>query len=391
MWTECNTSLNEYQEVLLPIDATETGDYRVQRINENLYNYFPVGAAIVSIPFVAAADVWFRAVDGVRYRDVLMKGQPLFMESLVASSCVAVTAVVLYAIGLSCFGGCVWKSVLLAFIFAFCTSAWSVVSRSLWAHGPSMMLLSVALYLFLRAEHNHSLIPYTGIPLALAYVVRPTNSIPIIIFSCYVLIRHRRFMARYLGWSACIAIPFIAYNMFTYGAILSPYYQSGRLGQNAHFWEALAGNLISPARGIFVFSPILILALGGICVIGRTRRLTPLEICLIAIILLHWLAISTFAHWWGGHSYGPRFFSDILPFLVYFLYPVIDRLGPGVSRYRLAWVALCALLAMASFAIHFRGATDFNGSIGWNVVPTNIDEHPDRLWDWRNPQFLYRQ
>ncbi len=24
-----------------------------------------------------------------------------------------------------------------------------------------------------------------------------------------------------------------------------------------------------------------------------------------AILLLHWLIISSFPHWWAGHSYGP--------------------------------------------------------------------------------------
>jgi hypothetical protein len=52
------------------------------------------------------------------------------------------------------------------------------------------------------------------------------------------------------------------------------------------------------------------------------------------------------------------------------------------------------LLAVFSFAlivaavfIHGRGATA-SATMAWNSLPANVDQHPERLWDWRQPQFL---
>jgi hypothetical protein len=57
--------------------------------------------------------------------------------------------------------------------------------------------------------------------------------------------------------------------------VLPPYYLPGTavtVGDNSTFGEALLGNLISPARGLFVFSPVLIFAIGGFWLAMRTRE-----------------------------------------------------------------------------------------------------------------------
>jgi len=40
-------------------------------------------------------------------------------------------------------------------------------------------------------------------------------------------------------------------------------------------------------------------------------------------------------------------------------------------------------------AINARGAAD-SATARWNITPVNVDEHPERLWDWEHPQFLAR-
>ena len=101
---------------------------------------------------------------------------------------------------------------------------------------------------------------------------------------------------------------------------------------------------------------------------------------LIAIVIGHWLLISSFEQWSGGHCYGPRYFSDMSPIFVWFLIPVLLR--PG----RVPAVAFAALAAV-SFFIHYQGATQW-ATMQWNVDPVNVDSHPERIWDWRDPQFL---
>jgi hypothetical protein len=45
------------------------------------------------------------------------------------------------------------------------------------------------------------------------------------------------------------------------------------------------------------------------------------------------------------------------------------------------------LLLLASAFINTRGATS-HATWLWNMRPLEIDQHPERLWDWRQPQFL---
>src|SRR5258707_1718986 len=62
---------------------------------------------------------------------------------------------------------------------------------------------------------------------------------------------------------------------------------------------------------------------------------------------------------------------------------------PRTSR-SLVWRAESAvggLLLIVSLLINTAGATE-RATWFWNVKPLPIDEHPERLWDWRQPQFL---
>jgi hypothetical protein len=63
----------------------------------------------------------------------------------------------------------------------------------------------------------------------------------------------------------------------------------------------------------------------------------------------------------------------------------------GKQRVRsFAWrLQLCCggLLLFVSVVINTLGATS-HATWLWNVRPRGVDEHPERLWDWRQPQFL---
>jgi hypothetical protein len=88
--------------------------------------------------------------------------------------------------------------------------------------------------------------------------------------------------------------------------------------------------------------------------------------------------------WWMGHCFGPRAFLDVLPWIGLLAAAALRALPPEALR---RGPALCAcLLVGASVLVHFQGAW-LGDAIAWNVVPANVDAHPQRLWDWGNPQF----
>ncbi|MEM8998589.1 MAG: hypothetical protein AAGF23_27645, partial [Acidobacteriota bacterium] len=148
------------------------------------------------------------------------------------------------------------------------------------------------------------------------------------------------------------------------------------------------GTLISPGRGLFVYSPIFFFSIVGAALLIRQKRWRLLESCVAAILVLHWLAISSWKIWWGGTVFGPRLFADMVPFLLFFLLPVLERLAvPGGRRLALA-AGLAASIAVSAF-IHRSGAI-YWATGDWNIEPVSVDEHPERLWHWGDPPFLRR-
>jgi hypothetical protein len=175
--------------------------------------------------------------------------------------------------------------------------------------------------------------------------------------------------------------------LWLYHSILPPYFSPHRVGASVHLLEGLAGNLVSPARGLFVFCPALAFSVYGIVRSLRSKGDHLLEFFLAGTIVAHWLVISSFPHWYGGHSYGPRFFADVVPYLVYFLIPVLARLAGARGALRSWLILLFALLGLASFLINLNGAVN-KATYRWNSMPTDIDKSPRRLWDWTDLQFL---
>lgn len=371
---EGNTTLDEYYQ--LPPPPAEK-DYAIEIVDGHAYNVYPVGPSLLALPFVAVMDA--AGVDVIRFHEGT--------ELLIASALIAFTSVLLYLIARMYLS--LPYTFLLIFIFAFCTSAWSGASRALWQHGPSMLVLTLALYLLLLARTKPWLVQFVSVPLAFAYITRPTNSLSVIMFTILVFLHYRRYFLPYVLWALPIALPFFLYNFSIYHTFFSPYYRgiSGLGFSLASLQEGLAGTLFSPSRGLFVFTPVLLFSLYGIFLKIRGKQFEPLDFFVGAVILLHWLTISIWAFWWAGHSYGPRIFSDVLPYFIFFLIPVLQNLPKFAGWRKYAFVGVFVVLIAFSFFVHYRGAMSYE-AFRWNSVPNDVNENLYRLWDWKDPQFL---
>jgi hypothetical protein len=250
-----------------------------------------------------------------------------------------------------------------------------------------MLMLSAALYLVLLARDRPSLVQFASLPLALSFVIRPTNSISVLVLTLYVAFRYRRYLLKYLLWSTAVVLPFLAFNFTVYHSLLSSYYLPQKVGSNPALLEALVANVASPGRGLFVFSPVLLTSVVGVFLRIRDREWRRLDSVLLAVVLLHWVAISSFGKWWAGHSYGPRFFCDVVPLLVYFTIPVFVSISGLKGRAKALGAALVSGLILVSFLIHYRGATSWDTHV-WNEEPVGVDDEPSRVWDWGDLQFL---
>jgi Dolichyl-phosphate-mannose-protein mannosyltransferase len=383
-------------ECVTPQGETITSDIR-DCSGGHLYSWYPIGGPLMAAPVFAALRLGMRLfqpalrpLSNERFVHPLigsfLRGEMIrahaIVEVVIASFFVALTAVLLYFLARRDLDPA--RSAAIAWIFAFATSAWSTASRALFQHGPSMLILVATAWILVKAKDRPNLIPLAGLLAAFSYVVRPTNALFFAIVTIFVLIHHTKYFVRYVLCAIPVFAALAAFNLSVYGTLQPSYYSMrppmpGTLEALRLVGAALAGNLISPGRGLFIYSSIFLFSIWGMILAWRAKWSWPLSAYWIALIVLHWITISLFVNfWWGGHSYGPRFFTDMTPFLTLFLIPVIK-----VRRLR----AVFAVLLLASVYFHARGALTV-GPHEWSVDPVEIDQHPERIWDWTDPPFL---
>ena len=102
------------------------------------------------------------------------------------------------------------------------------------------------------------------------------------------------------------------------------------------------------------------------------------------------MLISYWGTWWAGDSYGPRFFTDMLPFLMYFLIPVVAALRRPTSVRDWALALAFGICVVISFGMHYVGGAR-GESWRWNIHPSVAmpsGNSAERMWDWSDPQFL---
>ena len=230
--------------------------------------------------------------------------------------------------------------------------------------------------------------PLISACLFMAYLCRPTLALLSPFLLLFVFSYHRMVAIQAGALLAVFLLALVGLSMHEWGQILPDYYLPQRLS-GTQFGLALYGNLLSPARGLLVYSPFI--ALAWLCYRDAIPSLSLKKSWLLiglAWPVLHWIAISRFPVWAAGWSYGPRFMTDVLPGL--FLLTI--RTWPvsvALSGRRVAVVVLALGCAFAVYVNAWQGL--FNPyTARWNMQP-GIGDHPEYLFDWRYPQFLHNQ
>ncbi len=404
LWQHRDTNLDEYSRQIRESDfygvecVSPDGHARhggPEACDGHWYNSYPIGGPVLTAPLVIAAVEILRLFHPLLQR--VPVSQPVIagflrgdydiahplIEMEAASMLLAIATVVIYFLARRYLPE--KRAVILALLYALATPAYSVGGRAIWQHSPSMLLLAIVISLLLRAEEKPWLAAWAGLPVALSYTARPTDSLFVIVFTAYVAVRYRPYLIRYLLAALPVAAIFLAYNFSIYHEPLSPYYQSRLSGLLPANWPklavALAGNLISPSRGLLIYTPVFVFSIWSM---ARGLWQVPLKRWLAGLVLAHWIAVSSYiVSWWAGMCYGPRFFSDLTPVFVLFLIPYLAR-WEGLSRVVRTAFVVCALIGLA---MHLRGGWSI-AVYEWNAKPASVDLHPERNWDWRDPPFL---
>ena len=88
----------------------------------------------------------------------------------------------------------------------------------------------------------------------------------------------------------------------------------------ARMMRAFLGITISPYKGLFWYSPVLLLGLIGAVPFTRRNRWEGLSFLLL--IALHLLGYSRYNYWSAGVAWGMRYLLPIVPFLVLLAAPI---------------------------------------------------------------------
>lgn len=96
-----------------------------------------------------------------------------------------------------------------------------------------------------------------------------------------------------------------------------------------HIAEAMRGNIYSPGRGLFVFSPVAILFIFGLRWMWRNAR-AELAVVL-ALIVLNFGFFATRGNWATMRPWGPRYLEPLIPLFVLVAVPAL------VAAWRLPW------------------------------------------------------
>ena len=278
----------------------------------------------------------------------------------------ALIPVVLYAYGRKRIGASPPASLAIALAVAFGTIVFPFATM-LFAHVPPAFFLVLAFYWLDERPLLAGM--SAGISGLSLYLCIPAAAV------MFLGARHRwRFL---LG-----GIPFgIALALYHYVCFGSPFRTS--VETSTAFTEegllfgvfrlplptALWGLTGSDYRGLFFFSPFLVLSFAG-AVVMLQRRVMRRELAMIfAVSAIFILSVAGFNGWHGGGSYGPRY---ILPMIPLFAIPLFFVRGR-------AFTALGVVLGVISFGIQLLGtATDPmpHGGIG------------DPVQGWALPKFI---
>lgn len=353
---------------------------------------YPIAAAILAVP-LTLPQVWYldRVVPGWDRDPNDRTWFNTRMAKNATAILVAMTAIalyhVLYAIGL----GRVALPTVVASVLG--SDLWAVASQAPWQHGPAALVLTSIIGLLLRRPVPPWRLMTAGLATASLVAIRSID----VVFAAVVVLWLLRSQPRGLAWFIPPAIPvavaLLGYNFWYFQAWEGGQAQLEALHPAVHgvrgIWtgnpiEGAAGTLLSPGRGLFVFSPWVALALMALPASARRIGEHPIVAWLLWGLLPYFFMLSTYSVWWAGHSFGPRYWIDAVPLFAILLGFALDRARAWTRSRTLP--ALFAVAIVWSIAVQLIGAFCYPSS--WNWLPANVDRHHERLWDWHDNELL---
>ncbi len=348
--------------------------YFLHPFGGHLYSASPIATPFVVLPLYVLPAWWLSAHD-VPYDDVRARVVIVVMERLSAAVMTALSVSLLFVI-LSRMVTPGW-ALGLALTQALGTTTWVVSSQALWPHTLAQLALVMMTTILLAERPTRTALMAAGIVAAVAVANRP----PMVGFALLALVfvwrYHRRDVLAFAALPAAIGAALLAYNLGTFRALAGGY-GSGLTHFSNPLIPGLLGLLVSPNRGLFVFTPIMLFAGWGAVQVWRVEVRPWLRFLVIGLGV-HLAIYAKFDEWWAGYTYGPRYLTDVLPILTLLLvYGLVPLCRGRAMR------ALAAVLVLYGVGVQALGV--YCAEDEWNREPLPLELSPQRVWDWSDLQ-----
>lgn len=166
-----------------------------------------------------------------------------------------------------------------------------------------------------------------------------------------------RLFGLYLGPSLVVGLGLLYFNYARFGSITETGYN--REMSFIPPWIGGFGLLFSPGRGLFIYSPLMLLLFFGLRPAWR-RLPRPYFLLVASICVFYWLFYGSWFAWGGTWGWGPRFLMPVLPLLMVFVAEPLAWAVGQTGRVKPARTGI-GLLALASLFVNFLAVTvDFN-------------------------------
>ena len=310
-------------EVTPAVRATGMKVDDLSEIGGRLYSNKAPGAALVGIPGYVAA----RAIAGKPGPQTVRA--TLNAMRLVASSLPTVL-LAFWVCAVLRRAGCPDSRVTVVVVALLFGTPLLPYGITLFGHALSAFALFGAWALLFQQREKWSDVG-AGALIGLAVITEHPMAVPAaVILACAIPLLRVRGALRVMAGGAPFALLLALYTRAAFGSYFSLSYRyeeaphlralaaSGLFGIGPPSWKYLAGILADPSKGLFVLSPVLLVALAGI---GPARRAfsRPAFLALILAPLAILVTMSGYPFWFGGWTVGVRYIVAALPFLAVLL------------------------------------------------------------------------
>ena len=266
-----------------------------------------------------------------------------------------------------------WAGLVLALgtTLAAAAQAWS-------GEAAATAAVAVAVLLLVRAVEDDSAgsAVAAGLPLGLAVALQPSSAALALVLIAAVLVRWRAAGLLVLASAA--------------PGLLLALFAGSTAGADAPGAAPAPGGgvlalLASPARGILLFTPVVLAALAGVVRALRAPRsrlwdqaqpgrFLPVACLLAAVAHVAWLALA--GGWDGGPFWGPRLVAPAWPLLLLFL-------PEGFAALK----TVATLLALGSIGVQALGVLSYDGR--WDKLYGAQATRPAGAWDFGKSPIVF--